>query len=65
MQTIIYLLGLSTGLLISILVVVVAKLYTRQVTTFLEKPIGTSEIVGDSDEEAEVRENLQDEQIII
>lgn len=65
MQFSIYILGILTGLVISILVIIISKRNINAITTFLEKPNGEVEIVGDSDEQAIIRENLTDNTIIL
>lgn len=55
-----FILGLCTAIPLVLLVVLVAKIYTKNINYILEKPVGETEIVGDSDEQSDVRANVEE-----
>ena len=60
MQFIIYILGIFTGWFSFLLVIYFTKRYNNSINYFLDKPTGEAEIIGYSDEQSTVVENLKE-----
>lgn len=60
MQMIIYILGIFTGWSSFLLVIYFTKRYNSSINYYLDKPTGEAEIIGYSDEQSTVVENLKE-----
>lgn len=60
MQIIIYILGIFTGWFSFLLVIYLTKRYNNNINYYLDKPLGEAEIIGYSDEQSTIVENLKE-----